>query len=61
MTGKTMFLSMVEYFFEMENCEIALEAKKALFKELLLGDVDGGQKFIENHCGQYPVIKITFQ
>ncbi|KAJ1910566.1 hypothetical protein H4219_006178, partial [Mycoemilia scoparia] len=56
MSGKTMFLGMIKNFFGLVEEENALEAKRTLFNELLLGHVDGGLEFIDNHCGQYPII-----
>ncbi|KAJ1911979.1 hypothetical protein H4219_005766 [Mycoemilia scoparia] len=61
MSGKTWFVDMAQYFFEIAKEESTLVAKRTLFKELLLGHVNGGQKFIDDHCGQYITIRISFK
>ncbi|KAJ1910021.1 hypothetical protein H4219_006298 [Mycoemilia scoparia] len=60
-SGKTWFVDMAQYFFEIAKEESTLVAKRTLFNESLLGHVDGGRKFIDDHCGQYITIKISFK
>ncbi|KAJ1677739.1 hypothetical protein EV182_005536, partial [Spiromyces aspiralis] len=47
-SGKTMFLSMSEDFFEVPRGE-TLDEKKARYRDMKIGDIPG---FIDEHCGR---------
>ncbi|KAJ1912102.1 hypothetical protein H4219_005724 [Mycoemilia scoparia] len=60
-SGKTWFINMAQYFFGLAEDPQDLVAKRTLFNESLLGHVDGGQKFIDDHCGKYIAIRVSFK
>ncbi|KAJ1673353.1 hypothetical protein EV182_005404, partial [Spiromyces aspiralis] len=49
-SGKTMFLSMAEDFFEVPRGE-TLEDKQARYRDMMVSAIPG---FIDEHCGRYP-------
>ena len=56
--GKTMILTMAEYFFGITVSPEMLEEKRKVFSECLIGkDTD----FIKKHCSQYPVILLSLK
>ncbi|KAJ1675253.1 hypothetical protein EV182_001630, partial [Spiromyces aspiralis] len=56
-SGKTMFLSMSEDFFEVPRGE-TLEDKQARYRDMMVGADPG---FIDEHCGRYPVIRLDLK
>ena len=53
-----MILTMAKYFFGITDSLEMLEEKRKVFSEYLIGeDTD----FIEEHCGQYPVILLSLK
>ena len=56
-----MFLSMAEYFFSLTDDEASLDKKRHIFKECLIGQDEDNPNFVEDLCGQYPTIFLSFK
>ncbi|KAJ1912835.1 hypothetical protein H4219_005453 [Mycoemilia scoparia] len=60
-SGKTIFYLMASHFFGLTENEDELLKKQQDFKDSLLAQDESGPAFIEEHCGQYPTMSISFQ
>ncbi|KAJ1679909.1 hypothetical protein EV182_001073, partial [Spiromyces aspiralis] len=56
-SGKTMFLSMSNDFFEVPRGE-TLEDKQVRYRDTMVGAIPG---FIDKYCGRYPVIRLDLK